>query len=282
MPKLSVLNSCIFAAAAILALAACSRKSEGVDTPAPTPINDSAGAPVESAAPRYSERAAAALADPLRPEEDRADDERRKSGEALDFFGVEPGMTVFEIEAGGGWYTELLSHAVGPDGLVIMQNPAGFREFAGEKIDARLAGGRLANVRESYSNFDALDAESDSVDLATWVQGPHELWYQPESGTLGDPAGSFAEIFRILKPGAAFVVVDHAAEAGAPQTTGDSLHRIDRAIVVGLAEGAGFVVDDESDFLANPDDPRTNPVFDPTIRGYTSQFAIRFRKPETE
>lgn len=274
MPKSPIIRPFILAGAAALALVACSPRHESVDIPAPTSE--------ESAAPSYSELAAAALANPQRHEGDSADDERRKAGEALDFFGVASGMKVFEVEAGGGWYTELLSYAVGPEGSVVMQNPAGFREFAGEEIDARLAGGRLANVRENYSNFDALDAPSGSIDLATWVQGPHELYYKPESGTLGDPAGSFAEIYRILKPGAAFAVIDHAAEAGAPSTTGDSLHRIDKAIVIGLAEGAGFVVETESDFLANPDDPLANPVFDPAIRGHTSQFAIQFRKPEAE
>lgn len=279
MPKSPIISPYILAGAAALALIACSPKQESVNVPAPTPQSPASD---ETAASPYSEFAASALANPDRPAEDRADDERRKAGEALDFFGVAPGMKVFEIEAGGGWYTELLSYAVGPEGSVVMQNPAGFRKFAGDEIDARVASGRFANVRENYSNFDALDAESGSIDLATWVQGPHELFYQPESGTLGDPAGSFAEIYRILKPGAAFVVIDHAAEAGAPSSTGDTLHRIDKAIVIGLAEGAGFVIDAESDFLANPDDPLTNPVFDPAIRGHTSQFAIRFRKPQAE
>jgi predicted methyltransferase len=280
MPKLSIIGPYIIAGAAALALAACGEKQKSAETP--VAATQEAPAREQSAPPSYSEYAAAALANPQRREGDSADDERRKAGEALDFIGAAPGVTVFEVEAGGGWFTELLSYAVGPDGTVIMQNPAGFRKFAGEEIDARLAGGRLANVRESYSNFDALDAESGSVDLATWVLGPHELYYKPESGTLGDPAGSYAEIFRILRPGGSFIVIDHSAAAGAPETTGDTLHRIDKAIVVGLAEAAGFVVETESDFLANPDDPLTNPVFDPAIRGQTSQFAIRFRKPETE
>ena len=193
---------------------------------------------------------------------------------------LKPGMTVFEIEAGGGWYTELLSHAVGPTGAVIMQNPEGFRDFVGDKIDARLASHRLGNVRESYSNFDFLDAEDASVDLVTWVQGPHELYFTPDSGSLGDPKKSYSEIYRILKPGGAFVVVDHSAVDGAPETTGNDLHRVDKAIVEKMAEDAGFTLEATSDFLANPEDDRTLGVFDPTIRGYTDQFALRFRKPE--
>lgn len=273
----------IFAGAASLALIGCGQKSETAATGAEETESAAAQtpAPVEEMAPDYAAIAAGAVADPARPEEDRADDERRKPATALEFFQVTPGMTVFELEAGKGWYTELLSHAVGPDGTVIMQNPEAFKSFLGDSIDKRLADNRLPNVRPSYTNFDALDAADGSVDVATWVQGPHELFFKPEKAdTLGDPAKSFAEIYRILKPGGVFTVIDHAAVAGAPQTTGHELHRIDKAIVVKLAKDAGFSIDAESDFLANPDDPLTVSVFDPSIRGYTNQFAIRFKKPE--
>ena len=220
--------------------------------------------------------AAAAVADPARPA-----DARRKPATALEFFRIEPGMSVFEIEAGNGWYTELLSHAVGARGDVVMQNPEGFIPFVGEQIEARLSGDRLSNVRQSISNFDRLDGADESADLVTWVQGPHELFYRPEDGaSFGDPAAVFAEIHRITKPGRVFVVIDHSALAGAPDATGDDFHRIDKAIIIALAEAAGFKLEAESDFLANADDTRTIPVFDPSIRGYTDQFALRFRKPD--
>ncbi|MFZ5616626.1 MAG: class I SAM-dependent methyltransferase [Pseudomonadota bacterium] len=269
-------------------IAACAKKNEPA-APVAEPAVEAAAEPAtsepatpEALAPAadYAAVAAAAIADPARPEEDRKDDERRKPAVALEFFQLAPGMTVFEIEAGAGWYTELLSRVVGPSGAVVMQNPEGFLKFVGEQITARLAGDRLANVRQSISNFDALDAADASIDVATWVQGPHELYLKSSTGEgLGDPAKSYAEIYRILKPGGAFAVIDHSALAGAPETTGNDLHRVDRAIVVSLAEAAGFRLEAESDFLANPDDARTIAVFDPSIRGYTDQFALRFRKP---
>lgn len=279
MRQMSKMKTLALVGAATLAIAACAQKSE--DASEQSASAEAAPAVEESASlPDYAAVAAAAVGDPRRPEEDRADDARRKPELALEFFQVAPGMTVFEIEAGGGWYTELLSHAVGPTGAVIMQNPEGFRDFVGDKIDARLASHRLGNVRESYSNFDFLDAEDASVDLVTWVQGPHELYFTPDSGSLGDPKKSYSEIYRILKPGGAFVVVDHSAVDGAPETTGNDLHRVDKAIVEKMAEDAGFTLEATSDFLANPEDDRTLGVFDPTIRGYTDQFALRFRKPE--
>lgn len=269
----------LLTASALIAVA-CAKKAE---PPAEAPVADAPGeaeAAPAAAVPDYDAIAAAAVADPRRPEADRAEDERRKPAAALAFFQAEPGMAVFEIEAGAGWYTELLSLVVGAGGSVVMQNPEGFRAFVGEQIDARLAEDRLGNVRQSLSNFDALDASDASIDVATWVQGPHELYFTPSDGvTLGDPAKSYAEIFRILKPGGVFAVIDHSAAAGAPESTGNELHRVDRAIVVEMAEAAGFTLEAESAFLANPDDPRTITVFDPAIRGKTDQFALRFRKP---
>lgn len=272
------LTLCLLASAAMLG--ACAKKA---DAPAPAP-DEAPSAPAEAATPApvvdYAAVAAAAVADPARSEEDRKDDERRKPATALEFMQAAPGADVFEIEAGSGWYTELLSHAVGPEGSVIMQNPQGFLAFVGEQINARLADNRLANVKQSLSIFDKLDAADSSADLVTWVQGPHELYYKPDDGSsLGDPSASYAEIYRITKPGGAFVVIDHSAVAGAPETTGNDLHRIDRAIVVAMAEAAGFRLEAESDFLANAEDPLTIAVFDPAIRGHTDQFALRFRKP---
>jgi len=269
--RISILVGCLAAA-----LAACEKQAPATtDAPSAAAEDVAAGA---GEVPDYRAIAEAAVADQKRPAADRADDERRKPVEALTFFEIAPGITVFEIEAGAGWYTELLSHAVGASGNVVMQNPQGFLSFVGDKIAERLKDGRLANVRQSISLFDALDAPDGSVDLVTWVQGPHELYYKPDSGPLGDPAKSYAEIYRILKPGGAFVVIDHSAESGSPETTGNDVHRIDKVIVMQMADQAGFQLVAESDFLANPEDPLTASVFDPSIRGHTDQFALRFRK----
>jgi len=59
-------------------------------------------------------------------------------------------MTVMDLLASGGWYTEVLSVAVGPEGTVYAQNPPmllGFNDNAYDKaITARLADNRLPNV----------------------------------------------------------------------------------------------------------------------------------------
>jgi predicted methyltransferase len=162
-----------------------------------------------------------------------------------------------------------------------MQGPKEFEQFYKADMDAHLANNRLANVRVSQSAFDTLDAPDASVDVVTWFQGPHELFFKPSDnpGGLGDPVKSYAEVFRVLKPGGYFVIMDHAAPTGAPTTAGNDLHRIDPMVVKAAATTAGFVLDEESAILANPADDHSKVVFDPSIQGKTDQFLLRYKKP---
>jgi len=253
-------------AAGFLALAACG--------------SDRAGEPGASAV-SSDNFIAAALAHPDRVAAEVEDDALRLPAEVLAFTGVEPGMTVFEMEAGHGYYTELFSHIVGADGGVVMQNPPAFDSFAGAAVKRRLAGNRLSNVRHARCNFDELTADDASVDIVTWFLGPHELYFMPAGvEDLGDETRSYAEIFRVLKPGGTFVVLDHAARPGAPKSTGGDTHRIDPAIIKELADEAGFEFIDESDILRNPDDNYDLGVFHPDVRRKTDRFLFKFRKPE--
>lgn len=220
----------------------------------------------------------AALAHPERPAEDAANDERRRPDEVLAFAGLETGMAVLELEAAGGYYTEILSRAVGSDGSVIMQHPPGLMGFVGDGMEVRTADDRLPNVRISITNFDELDAEDNSIDMVTWILGPHELGFAPEGNSLGDIAGSFREIARVLKPGGVFLANDHIAPDGSGWEAGDSLHRIEESLVTQMAEEAGLSVVGSSDMFRNPDDPLTEGVFSPSIRGQTSQFTVLYRK----
>jgi predicted methyltransferase len=250
------------ALALALALSACAPKEE-------------AAAPAAPAGAAY----AALLASPQRPAADTARDADRKPAAVLAFARIMPGQTVLEVEAGGGYYTELLSNAVGPTGKVIMHSP----DFGGggkQVQDERLKDGRLTNVTPTISNFDKLDAADASVDVVTWFQGPHELWCTKDcGGPLGDPAESFAEISRVLKPGGYLVIMDHVAPQGTPTTSGDTMHRVDPMQIKALATGANFALEEESNILANPADDHTKGVFDPAIRGKTDQVLLRYKKP---
>jgi predicted methyltransferase len=93
------------------------------------------------------------------------------------------------------------------------------------------------------------------------------------------PHGVGKAIYDSLKPGGVFIVPDHAAERGSGLRDTDTLHRIDEAEVKKEVEAAGFKLVAESAILRNAADTRKLAVFDPSIRGKTDQFILKFRKP---
>ena len=219
---------------------------------------------------------AAAVADAHRPAADTARDEARKPAEMLAFAGVKPGDQVLEILPGGGYFTRLLSKAVGPKGHVWAAVPdpkSKFAEPAAAAIAADAAYGNVSVIVIGPANMTALPP----LDMIWTSQNYHDLHL---SEVHTDVAALDKLWLSILKPGGTLLIIDHAALPGSPATaTADKLHRIDPAVVRQEVEGAGFKFDGQSDALRNPADPHTAIVFDPASRGKTDQFALRFRKP---
>jgi predicted methyltransferase len=208
-------------------------------------------------------------------------DAGRKPATVLEFFGIQPGDTVLDLFSGGGYYTELLSHVVGPEGKVVAQSNKAYLNFVGDEFEQRYADHRLPNVDVLMAENNELDLEPGTFDAIMLVLSYHDVYHaDPDNGWAAiDRDKLLAELYAGLKPGGVFGIVDHVATAGAPAETGNTLHRIDPARVVRDLEAAGFELDGESDALANPADDHSKPVFDPEIRGKTDRFILRFRKP---
>jgi len=117
---------------------------------------------------------------------------------------------------------------------------------------------------------------ADVVWLHLFYHDLHTVLIQKKGATAADFNRA---VYDRLKPGGFYVIVDHAAAAGAGTGGAQSLHRIDPASVREEVEAAGFVLDAESTMLANKDDPHSIKVFDPSIKGQTDRFAYRFVKP---
>ncbi|WP_162875531.1 class I SAM-dependent methyltransferase [Sphingomonas crusticola] len=220
---------------------------------------------------------AAAVADPGRPAADRDRDPERKPAEMLAFAGVKPGMVVVDILPGGGYFTRLFSTAVGPTGKVIGYVPDEMYAGRPKSLDAVQA---LA-ADPAHKNVEALHdpalapGPANIADLVWTSQNYHDL-----HNIAGLDVVAFNKVlYRIVRPGGVYVVLDHSAPAGSGVTDTNTLHRIEAAAVRKEVEAAGFKFDGESKVLANPADPRTAKVFDPSIRGHTDQFILRFRKP---
>ena len=217
------------------------------------------------------------VASESRSEADRARDAGRKPAAVLEYLGVDAGMSVIDVMAAGGWYTEVLSHAVGPDGRVAAQNPdfiLRFRDGANDKaLNARLDGDRLPNVSRLDKNFDQLSSADGQFDVAISALNFHDIYNRDGA----DAAVSMLESVKaMLKPGGVFGIIDHAGAAGADNA---ALHRIEKSRVLETAEAAGFDVDGESGVLSVASDDHTQMVFAEGVRGKTDRFVIKLRKP---
>lgn len=224
-----------------------------------------------------------AVADEDRPAADRARDPGRKPGEALAFFGVEPGMSVIEYGAGGGYFTEILSHLVGTDGRVLAQNPFIFFRFAPTELNERYSTGRLTNVAVIFGNPSLVNIPSNSLDVALFIDTYHDIAYGEATGDAQPPqaAAVLREARRVLRRGGVFGVIDHRARTGAPRAEAAALHRIAEETLRADFERAGFRFDGASDLYANPQDDRTKAWFqDPTLRDNTDRLILRYRSPD--
>lgn len=122
----------------------------------------------------------------------------------------------------------------------------------------------------------------NSVDMIFTHLVYHDLYWTSEKFHFPtrDVDALMTNWFAAVKPGGSVIVVDHVGPAGDTRALVEKLHRIDPATVKADLERAGFVLEDQSDALANPDDDHSKIVFDPAIRGKTDRFMMRFRKPE--
>ena len=262
--------------AAVLALAAgCGQKSAEqaeATAPAAPPVAPQTDAPAAIAA---------AIASTGRLMGDTDEDARRHPQEVLEFLGVEPGMRVLDFGAGGGYYTELLSRVVGADGTVVAYNDGLYTKLFGPRLNERLNGGRLANVKPLVAEANDITLEPGELDAALFVMSYHDLFHRPEGAAAAvDVPKVVAKVFGALKAGGIVLVQDHAANAGSEVVeAANSLHRIDPEAVKSGFTAAGFTFDGASAVFANPADDHSKMVFDPAIRGSTDRLMFRFRKP---
>ncbi len=223
-----------------------------------------------------------AAANEGRTDADRARDAGRKPAEVLEFFAIQPGMTVLDMYSGGGYYTEMLSHIVGPEGSVIAHSNQAYAGFVGEEATNRYANNRLGNVEILMAENNELALPNASFDAIMMVLAYHDIYYvDPDNGWPEIDGPRFVEtLYNGLRPGGILAVVDHSAAPGSPSETGNTLHRIDPDIVTAELEAAGFVLEAKSDVLRNMDDDHSVNMGAPEVRGKTDRFVFRFRKPE--
>lgn len=254
----------------------------GASGPTTPPVADTGtgniGAPrVVKVAPGAEHRAVVDAPD--RDDADRKLDAGRHPAETLSFFGVKPGQKVADLAAGGGYTTEILARAVGPTGVVYSQNNQMIVErFAGEPWTARLAKPVNKNVIKVVREFDdPLPPEATDLDVVFDVLFYHDTFWLKTDRTKMNAA-----IFRALKPGGIYAIVDHSGRPGTDAKETDSLHRIEESVVRKEILAAGFTLPEEADFLRNPSDTRdwnASPGGAGAKRGTSDRFVLKFVKP---
>jgi predicted methyltransferase len=235
------------------------------------------GAPASN--PPISETARAVIAAGDRSEEDRKLDGGRHPAELLSFFRIGPGMKVAELAAGGGYTAELLARAVGPSGVVYGQNSRWILErFAERPWSERLAKPAMKNVVRVDREFDdPFPPEVRELDAVFCILFYHDLFWQ---GVPRAPLN--AAVFRALRHGGIYAVVDHRAKPGAGANEVKTLHRIEESVVRAEIEKAGFRLRAEGAFLQNPNDTRDwndSPSAAGDRRGTSDRFVLAFEKP---
>ena len=252
-------------------LAGCASAPATPDTP---------DTPAAVRTPATPEAIAAALAAPGRTDTDRERDARDKPAELIALAGFGPGMTIGDVFGGGGYYSEILSHVVGPQGRVLLVNNPPYDNYAKKGLGPRLADGRLANVAYSVVPPEAMALGTGTLDGALIVMSYHDLYVaDPSEGWPAiDADGFLDQLHAALKPGATLLIVDHQARAGSGRADTQALHRIEDTFADADFAAHGFDRAASSDLLRNPADDHLKNVFDASVRGNTDRWVRVYRR----
>ncbi len=248
-------------------------------TATPPPSDATASAPSQATSVEVPPALRAVVDAADRADADRALDIGRKPAETLAFFGIQPGMKVAELEAGGGYTAELLARVVGPGGAVYAQN----NRFVLERFAEKPWSERLKKpvmkpvVRVDRELDDPLPPEARDLDAVFFILFYHDtVWMETDRAAMN------RAIFRALKPGGVYAIIDHAGREGTGVADVKTLHRIEEKVVREEIERAGFRLAAEASFLRSPTDTRdwnASPMVAGEKRGTSDRFVLKFVKP---
>jgi predicted methyltransferase len=195
---------------------------------------------------------AAAVAGPLRTARNTGRDPFRHPLQSLRFWGLKPGMTVLEIDPGGGYWTEILApYLLATDGRYIAAVGGQPDAFKARYADRTLWGDITVSVLDETASqplapAGAADLVLTSRNIHDWVETPGQL-------------GVYLSAFNAaLKPNGVLAVEDHRSDPR-PQQPAARDGYVSTDFVVVAAGAAGFVLEAKSEINANPKDTKDHP-----------------------
>ena len=210
-----------------------------------------AESPADSA---LRDRLSALIESDARPESLRARNQYRHPLDTLMFFNVRPDQVLVEIWPGGqgGWYRSIL-----------------------EPFFAQGSGRYIPVLDESAFPDPVPEVPDGTVDTVLVFRAHGFLIYDKPAQAYYDA------IFRMLKSGGTFGIVDHRGREGVPQDPRAEDGYVNQSYVETLAKNAGFVLVDQSEINANSLDTKDHPdgvySLPPTLRGSTLNRSLRER-----
>ena len=220
----------------------------------------------------------AALAAEARPQADRDRDRNRRPLATLNFFGLKDNMRVLELIPGGGWYTRVLAPVLAENGKLYVALGAGrvkagvLKEPGFEKVELLETTENLRRPEGSrFYTLDDFDLGVSGLDMVVTFRNLHNF----------DPAARArvnSQVFKVLKSGGLYGVVDHTARHMEPANS-ENRRRIDPVLVIKEMLDQGFEFTGYSDLHYRADDELEYEVGRRSVSGNTDRFTMLFQKP---
>lgn len=268
--------------------------------------------PNEVAQAADDDRLASVLA--AQPEEVQARYKYRHPQETMEFFGIEPGMTVVDVLPGSGWYTKILLPYLGADGEVIGADYSpdlwahiGYdsEEFLKERetwvtdwtATAKTWGDNHSAGVTAFVLGSLPESMHGTADAVLFVRALHNMAYPtPDARHL---AAAIQDSYDVLKPGGVVGIVQHHARDNMPDEWSDGeMGYLKKGFVIESIEAAGFELVGASDLNANDNDMPATDEFvwrlppsysgsadNPELKaqvdaiGESNRMTLKFRKP---
>jgi predicted methyltransferase len=230
------------------------------------------------AANEIDSKVGAALAAESRPAADRERDDNRRPLETLNFFGVKDNMRVLELMPGGGWYTRVLAPVLAENGKLYVAIGTGtvrervLGEPGFDRVEVLDAGDNFRRSdRRGVYLVDDMDFGVTGLDMAVTFRNLHN--FEADSRARINSA-----VFKALKPGGLYGVVDHTRRHMEPDNS-ENRRRMDPVLVIKELLDQGFEFVDYADLHYRADDELEYEVGRKTVTGNTDRFTLLFRKP---